>query len=703
MKILLNGLHQIDIRPAEKPDPVDGMTLLRVEYCGICRTDAKMWNEGHRDLVFPRVPGHELIGRDEAGKPFTVWPGTACGQCGYCLSGRENLCESMRIMGFHFDGGFSDHVLAPTQSLVPAPEAIPPHLVCFAEPVGCVINALEKLNIKKNERIIIYGGGTVGLIAALVAQARGAAPLVIEKNAGKIDKANPFLKRCKIDCLRETNQSEFDCAINACPDPIAFCQGVGKLAKGGRMAFFSGLRKNKNIETNLLNLIHYLEASMVGAYGLTRQNIIDALAVIQNYPDDFEQLVETIALPQRIDEWLPRVLKGEAFKVILDFTDASGPAHTEARQPANLTAEPPDLRHHADPGANLFSKTVGEIKAVDTQLLPAIQHKMDNKTKPLGALGRLETLAMQICQIQQTLSPRVDNKFMFVFAADHGIAEEGVSAYPAEVTRQMVETYLAGGAAISVLCRHHDIDTCIVDIGVNGDLAPHPLLKDKKIRKGTRNFALTPAMTENEAIQALEVGMDVFFEAHARQPLDIIGIGEMGIGNTTSAAAIICAATGITAESATGRGTGVDDAGLRHKIKVIDKSLAFQQPVPTDGLDLLRKVGGLEIAGMAGAALAAASQGVAVVLDGVISTAAGLIAYLIAPDIKGYLIGGHRSVETAQAAALSMMGLVPVVGLDMRLGEGTGAALTMDIVDAACRIMREMASFDEAGVSKQKH
>ncbi len=697
MKILLNGLNRVDLQPTQKPDATDGMTRLKVAYCGICRTDAKMWNEGHRDLVFPRVPGHELIGRNDTGKAFTVWPGTACGHCGYCTSGRENLCESMRIMGFHFDGGFSDYVLAPTKSLVPAPETIPPHLVCFAEPVGCVINALEKVKIKAGERVIVYGGGTVGLIAALVAKSRGAEPLIIEKNAGKIDKAGLFLNKCGIDCLRETHDSEFDAAVNACPDPIAFCQGVGKLAKGGRMAFFSGLRKNKSIETNLLNLIHYRETTLVGSYGLTRQNIIAALPVIEQHAAAFELLVETVDRPERIEEWLPKVIKGEAFKVILKFTESPEPAAGSDRRDVPRVTE----GHDAPAASGFFSRTIEAITAVDTRMLPAIQHKMDDKTKPLGALGRLEALAIQICRIRQTLSPRVDNKFMFVFAADHGITEEGVSAYPAEVTGQMAENFLEGGAAINVLCRHHNIDTFIVDMGMNVDLAPHPLLKNKKVRRGTRNFALTPAMTRAEAIQALEAGMNCFLDAHASRPLDIIGIGEMGIGNTTSAAAIISSATGITVAEATGRGTGVDDAGLRHKIKVIEKALAFQQPSPADGLDLLCKVGGFEIAGMAGAALAAASRGVAVVLDGVISTAAGLIAYLIAPDIKDYLISGHRSVETAQAAALSLIGLDPVMDLDMRLGEGTGAALTMDIVDAACRIMREMASFDEAGVSKK--
>jgi nicotinate-nucleotide--dimethylbenzimidazole phosphoribosyltransferase len=701
MQLVLTNLKQIDIRPSQRPMPENGMTRLKVQFCGICRTDAKMWHEGHRDLVFPRVPGHEVIARDDEGHPFTVWPGRGCGRCRYCTSGRENLCESMQIMGFHFDGGFGDHLLAPTQSLIPAPGDIAPHLVCFAEPVGCVLNALDKLGLQAGERVIIYGGGTVGLIAALVVKTNGGIPLVIEKNARKIDKAAPFLEIGQIDCLRETHHSEFNVAINACPDPIAFSQSVGKLAKGGRLAFFSGLSKNHTIETNLLNLMHYREAALFGAYGLTRRNMTSALAVIKDHQSAFEQLVDAIVAPEQLAKQLPRVLEGDALKVILDFSGSTNQPRASGHHSRKNTPQADTVAIEAH-RSSLYQQTCNAIAAVDTTLLPAIQQKMDNKTKPLGALGRLETLAMQICQIQQTLSPRLDGKFLFVFAADHGITEEGVSAYPSEVTGQMVTNFLDGGAAINVLCRHHGIDMRIVDMGVNADLAPHAQLVDKKVRRGTRNFALEPAMTRGEAIQALEAGMACFFDAHARQPLQIIGLGEMGIGNTTSAAAIISTVTGIPPEQATGRGTGVDDAGMRHKIKVINKVLDFHCPAPTDGLDILCKVGGFEIAGIAGATLAAASKGVAVVLDGVISTAAGLIAYLIKPEIKGYLISGHRSVEIAQAAALEMMGLTPVVNLDMRLGEGTGAALTIDIVDAACRIMREMASFDEAGVSKQK-
>ena len=324
---------------------------------------------------------------------------------------------------------------------------------------------------------------------------------------------------------------------------------------------------------------------------------------------------------------------------------------------------------------------------------------MDNKTKPLGALGTLEQLAIQMSLIQNCLDPVIHRKALFVFAADHGITEEGVSAYPREVTLQMVKNFLKGGAAINVLCRHHHIDMKIVDMGVDGDLDPHSYLIEKKVRRGTRNFALEPAMTRREMFTALDYGMSVFLDSYRADPVDIVGLGEMGIGNTTSASAIISSVCGISPAQATGRGTGVDNKGLTHKAEVIEKALLFQKPDPRNGFELLEKVGGYEIAGIAGAVLAAASVGCAVVLDGVISTAAGLVAFVINPDIRGYLISGHKSVEVAQKSALEHMGIASVIDFKMRLGEGTGAALTMDTAEAACKIMCEMASFDDAGVS----
>ena len=340
------------------------------------------------------------------------------------------------------------------------------------------------------------------------------------------------------------------------------------------------------------------------------------------------------------------------------------------------------------------------INPIEETFKSAAQAKIDSKTKPIGSLGKIEDLAVKLCLIQRTLDPIVQRKFMFVFAADHGVVEEGVSAYPAEVTPQMVQNFLQGGAAINVFCRHHGIDMKVVDMGVNADFQEHPLLIDLKVRKGTRNFASERAMTKQEAVQALKNGMIAFLNEYESKGIDTVGLGDMGIGNTTSSSAIISVVTGLSPELAAGRGTGIDNDTLKHKAHVIQKAIYFHNPDPTDGLDILLKIGGLEIGGIAGAILAAASKRVTIVLDGLISTAGALIAALVNPHVKDYLIAGHRSVEPAHQAALSYLELEPVLDLKMRLGEGTGAALAIGILEVAAKIMTEMASFEEAGVSK---
>ncbi|MBW2708498.1 MAG: nicotinate-nucleotide--dimethylbenzimidazole phosphoribosyltransferase [Deltaproteobacteria bacterium] len=710
MRLLLTGLKKLDMKEAGKSDPPEGFRALSVRYCAICRTDAKMWHEGHRDLVLPRVLGHELIVEGEDGRRFAVWPGSTCGQCVYCLSGRENLCEKMKIMGFHHDGGFSSHVVAPPENLIPVDDDIPLPVASLAEPAGCVQNALEHLQPQKGERIIIYGGGSVGLIAALACRERGVIPLVIEKDEKKIKRSAAFQRAEGITLQKETTDSEFDMALNACADPVAFSMCIAKLAKGGRLAFFGGLTKNKTLETNLLNLMHYKEMILSGAYGLTRKHMRDGLTLIGKKAGSFEKLIEDIIPPSRAADLMPDVLSGKALKYVIDFSGdgsewglspgKSSHKISESSASASLKINP---ENEGTPGAAFpgLRHVLEAIHPVSDDIRAEAVSKMDNKTKPLGSLGRLEALALRISLIQNTLNPRVDRKSIMVFAADHGVVEEGVSAYPASVTGEMVKNFLDGGAAINVLCRQFDMDMSIVDMGVNADFSPHPKLFDGKIRKGTRNFALEEAMTPREAEEAVEKGMEVFFRKYALNRIDMVGLGEMGIGNTTSASAIICAVTGITPIQATGRGTGLDDKGLERKARIIENALNFHQPDSRGGFDILRKIGGYEIAGIAGAVLAAASKGTVVVLDGVISTAAGLIAYALKPEIGGYLISGHQSVEVAHHAALSHMGLDPVIDFQMRLGEGTGAAIAMNAVDTACRIMREMASFEEAGVSNK--
>ncbi len=350
----------------------------------------------------------------------------------------------------------------------------------------------------------------------------------------------------------------------------------------------------------------------------------------------------------------------------------------------------------------LYDETVSKIEPVNKDLEVQARHKIDFKTKPLGSLGMMEEIALKMALIRNDLNPVIKNKSMFVFAGDHGIAMEGVSAYPPEVTPQMVLNFLHGGAGINVLCRYNHIDMKVVDMGVNFDFNNAEGLINKKVRKGTRNFLTQDAMTESELFQSLESGMEVFSEQYKALNTDIAGVGEMGIGNSTSASAIISAATGLDPSETTGRGTGIDDSRLNNKISLIRKALASRKPDKENGLDILKKIGGYEIAGITGAVLASASRKVPVVLDGLISTAGGLIACIIKPETAGYLFAGHKSVEPGHAKALEMMGLSPIIDLKMRLGEGTGAALCMNIIEASCRILCEMASFDEAGVSNKE-
>ncbi len=340
-----------------------------------------------------------------------------------------------------------------------------------------------------------------------------------------------------------------------------------------------------------------------------------------------------------------------------------------------------------------LKRTVQAIVPLDEPAMQAACRRHDSLTKPPGSLGRLEEIAIRMAGIARTERPNVRRKVIFTIAADHGVAAEGVSAYPQEVTAQMVRNFLAGGAAINVLARHAGAKVVVADFGVAADVPPHPDLVSHKIDFGTRNIAREPAMTREQAIRAVEAAISLVGEA------DLIGTGDMGIANTTAASAITAAVTRRPVEEVTGRGTGIDDAAWRRKVKVIDGALARHRPDPTDGLDILSKVGGFEIGGLSGVVLGAAARRIPVVLDGFISTSAGLLAAALAPGVKGYLFAAHKSVEQGHGVALGHLGLRPILDFDMRLGEGTGAALAMPIIEAACRTLCEMATFDEAGVS----
>ncbi len=341
------------------------------------------------------------------------------------------------------------------------------------------------------------------------------------------------------------------------------------------------------------------------------------------------------------------------------------------------------------------------IPPIDTNAAQKAAARQNNLTKPAKSLGRLEEISLQLAGMKADPLPRVDRKAVIVMAADHGVALEGVSAYPAEVTPQMVLNFLHGGAAINVLARQAGAKVVIVDIGVASEFDPSiPGLIRRKIAPGTRNLAKGPAMTRAEAEQALAEGMDVLAQV-AANGLDLVATGDMGIGNTTPSSAIAAVLTGLPVASVTGRGTGIDDAGLAHKVRIIEQAIALNQPDPKDALDVLCKVGGLEIAGLAGVMIAAAARRIPVVVDGFISTAAALIAVGLAPEVRRYLFSAHQSVEIGHQAMLKYLGLDPLLDLNLRLGEGTGAALAFHLIEASARILREMATFAEAGVSTE--
>jgi nicotinate-nucleotide--dimethylbenzimidazole phosphoribosyltransferase len=287
-------------------------------------------------------------------------------------------------------------------------------------------------------------------------------------------------------------------------------------------------------------------------------------------------------------------------------------------------------------------------------------------------------------------------------AGDHGVTEEGVSAYPSAVTAQMVYNFLRGGAGVNVLSRHVGAEVVVVDMGVGEELEAHPDLIIKKIAKGTQNFAKGPAMTREQAIKSIETGIEIVEKIIKEKGVDIIGTGEMGIGNTTPSSAIAAVFTGKPIQDVTGRGTGIDDATYIRKVNVIQKAIEVNKPNPKDPIDVLAKVGGFEIGGLVGVTLAGVANKIPVVIDGFISTAAGLIAVEMKPEVKDYIFSAHASVEIGQRWILERMGLTPILNLNMRLGEGTGAALAMSMIDAGVKILNEMASFDEAGVSREK-
>jgi nicotinate-nucleotide--dimethylbenzimidazole phosphoribosyltransferase len=344
--------------------------------------------------------------------------------------------------------------------------------------------------------------------------------------------------------------------------------------------------------------------------------------------------------------------------------------------------------------------TLKRIRPLDRAIESTAQERLDSLTKPQGSLGKLEELALRIAIIQGNVPPRLGRKLLLVFAADHGITEEGVSAYPKEVTAEMTYNFLNGGAAVNVLARHHGVDTKVVDVGIDHEFAGLQGLRDCKLRRGTANFARGPAMTRNEAVRSVELGIQLAEEA-VPENLFLLGAGDMGIGNSSSAAAIFCALTGAAPADVVGRGTGIDDSALGRKIAAIEKGLEINRPDSRDPLDVLAKVGGVEIGAITGVILGAAALRIPMILDGFISGAAALIAQRLCPQLNDVLFASHLSAERGHGLMLEELELAPVLNLKMRLGEGTGACLLMGLIEAAVKIIGEMATFKSAGVREK--
>jgi nicotinate-nucleotide--dimethylbenzimidazole phosphoribosyltransferase len=346
---------------------------------------------------------------------------------------------------------------------------------------------------------------------------------------------------------------------------------------------------------------------------------------------------------------------------------------------------------------DIIRDTLRAIKPVPDHRLKAAQAHLDSLTKPPGSLGLLEDLAKKYISIRNSEHPGIKNKSVVIFAADHGVTEEGISAYPANVTTQMVQNFLTGGAAVNVLARQQNAEVLVVDIGVNHQFEPHPELLDKKIAFGTRNLSKKPAMSRTEAENSITIGIQM---ATQLRKADLIATGDMGIGNTTSSSAIFSVLGGLPVDQVTGRGTGIDDQALAKKITVIQRALDLHNPDPEDPIDILTKVGGFEIGGIMGLILGAASKNIPVVVDGLISSAGASLAIKLIPTVKDYIFSSHRSVEPGHQIFFDLLQAPPLFDLKMRLGEGTGAVLAFNMIEASVKIYCEMATFKSAGISE---
>jgi nicotinate-nucleotide--dimethylbenzimidazole phosphoribosyltransferase len=346
-----------------------------------------------------------------------------------------------------------------------------------------------------------------------------------------------------------------------------------------------------------------------------------------------------------------------------------------------------------------IQKAVHSIKPPNPEVRNKALERLANQARPQGSLGVLEPLSARLAGIASTLDVKLANKVIITCAGDHGVVEEGVSLFPQEVTSQMVYNFVNGGASVSVLAKHSGARVRVADLGVNFDFEPELDIFHKKVAKGTANFTKEPAMSREQAIRAVEAGVEMVDELVAEGEVDMLGTGDMGIGNTTPSSAIIAVFSGLPVSELTGRGTGIGDASLDNKVEAIERAIALHKPNPLDGLDVLAKVGGFEIGGLAGLVIGAAVHGIPVVCDGLISTAGALVACELAPGAREYLFASHNSVEVGHQFMLERLGVAPLVDLQFRLGEGTGAAVAMNLLDAATRVLADIKTFEEVGIN----
>jgi nicotinate-nucleotide--dimethylbenzimidazole phosphoribosyltransferase len=351
-----------------------------------------------------------------------------------------------------------------------------------------------------------------------------------------------------------------------------------------------------------------------------------------------------------------------------------------------------------DIAMELIERSIDSIKPLNNEVFERANERLANQARPAGSLGMLEPASARLAAIFGTLDVRLDNKVIVTCAGDHGVTDEGVSLFPQEVTAQMVFNFVNQGASINVLAKHAGARVKVADLGVNFDFDKNLPIFHKKVGKGTANFARKPAMGRADAVRSIVAGIEIVRELLADGPVDMLGTGDMGIGNTTPSSAVIAAFSGIAVDRLTGRGTGIGDAALVNKIRVIEQALALHRPNPEDPLDVLAKVGGFEIGGLAGLVIGAAAAGMPVVCDGLIATAGALIACELAPAAKAYLFASHRSVEVGHRFMHERLGVEPLLDLQFRLGEGTGAAVAMELLDAATRVLCDIKTFEEVAI-----